>query len=136
MITENGSGRAKPGDQVHAAYGRRLVDQRGGTLGDDGPVAPGPAGGEQAAEGVPDAAVPVAVQPDHPPGEQLECRVRGGRDGRRGEPRVAEDVPHERVLAPGQRRGAQDHVRVGAPGGREQSTQQVELGVGSRGRPG
>src|SRR5580698_7073416 len=34
-----------------------------------------------------DAAVPVAVQPDHPPGEELECRVGGGRDGRRGEPR-------------------------------------------------
>jgi hypothetical protein len=66
---------------------------------DDRPVTPDPAGGEQAAEGVPDTAVPVAVQPYHPPPKQLECRVRRGRDGRRRETRIAQHVAHEQVLA-------------------------------------
>lgn len=78
--------------------------------------------------------MPVATQPDHPPGEQLECQVRGGRDGRRGKPRIAQHLARERVLAAGQRRAAQDHLRVSAPGGREQGTQQAGLGLGSRGR--
>jgi hypothetical protein len=120
------------GDQVHAPGGGRLVDQRAGPLGDDRPVTPDPAGGEQAAERIPDAAVPVAVQPDHPPPEHLECRVRGGWDGRRRKTRIAQHIAHERVLAARQRRAAQDHVRVSAPCGREQRTQQVELGPGSR----
>ena len=126
----------KVGDQVHAARGGRPVDQRGGTLGDDRPVTPNPAGGEQAAERIPDTAVPVALQPDHPPPEQLECRIRGRRDGGRRKTRIAQHLPYERVLAAGQRRAAQDHLRVSAPGGREQRAQQFELRLGNGGRAG
>jgi hypothetical protein len=117
--------RQRPGevcDQIHAARGDCQVDQRGGSLGDDGPVALDPAGCEQAPESVPDAAVPVAVQPHHPPGEQLERRIRGGQDRCCGEPRVAQHIPDEQVLAAGQGAGAQDDVRVGAADRREQST--------------
>jgi hypothetical protein len=58
--------RRRPGevdDQVHAACGGCLVDERGGPFGDGGPVALDPAGGKQTAEGVPKAPVPVAVIP-------------------------------------------------------------------------
>jgi hypothetical protein len=78
--------------------------------------------------------VQVAVQPYHPPPQQLECRVGRGRNGRRRETRIPQHVTHEQVLAARQRRAAQDHVRVGAPGGREQRIQHVELGLGTRAR--
>ena len=101
-------------------------------LGDDRPVTPHPAGGEQAAESVPHAAVPIPVQPYHPPPEQLECRVGGGRDGRRRKTRIPQHVTYERVPAARQRRATQDHLWVNAPGRREQRTQQVELSLGCR----
>ena len=128
----------KAGDQVHAARGGRPVDQRSGTLGDDRPVAPNPAGGEQAAERIPDTAVPVALQPDHPPPEQLECRVRGRRDG--GAPRNADraaPAPYERVTGS---RAAESRARSPSgsarPGGRNSAPSSSNSVSATVGRPG